>query len=290
MYVCVCVLVRVYVCIYYAGASGRLHGHSFTDRHGVCMCVYVSVCVCMYVCVCVCVNVLVRVCVYILCWGFCRKHGRSSANRHGVCVCGCVCVCVCACVSVCLSACMCIYSAGASGRLHSPCVRVCVCVCVCVWFLSSSGNLHKLTCSHTHSHTRQLRLSSLFSSPSRTCTATTKPWPACTSTASMRGVFRLWSSISSMWERFCLLQRPTRESHSFNVKWWGFVVNFPSYRSLVVFFLFFCLLFVCLFVCLLVCLFVCLFVVVVAAATTAAAAAFFFFREGGFFNCVVLVI
>lgn len=50
MYVCACVYVRVYVCMY-----------------GVCVCVYVCLCLCVWVCVCVYVC-MCGVCAFTTLW------------------------------------------------------------------------------------------------------------------------------------------------------------------------------------------------------------------------------
>jgi nuclear pore complex protein Nup62 len=101
MFVCMCVCVRTYICMY------------------VCMCMYVRMCVyvCTYVCVCmyvfVCMCLYTYVCMFVYVYMF---------------------VCMCVYTYVCMYVCVCVYVLYIHIRTY---IYVCVCVCVYIYIYMS---------------------------------------------------------------------------------------------------------------------------------------------------------
>src|SRR4029434_4401571 len=119
VYVCVCVLERVWLCYTEKGNAHLLKVYSKSEiKEMACSCRNVK-----GVCVCVCMSMFRCVCVC-------------------ACVRECVCVCVCACACVCVSRCVCVGVCVFVRVCERECVcvcvhvRVCVCACVCAITLS----------------------------------------------------------------------------------------------------------------------------------------------------------
>ena len=106
--VCVCVCVRVSVCV------------------RACLCVRARLCACVCLCECARVRLCVRVCVYAR---VCVCVREVVCTRASVCVRARLCVCVCVCARACV--CVCARAWGCECVCVCMCARASVCVCVC---------------------------------------------------------------------------------------------------------------------------------------------------------------